>query len=168
MPEVTRVYRQSMPAMKLVGKCYREEDKVNGIFGAKWAEWFENDWFKPLEMPGTAEPFEDCAAYIGLCRCKDGEPMQYWIGVFLPMDFEVPEGYDSIALDEGDIGVAWIHGKEPDIYSYCCLERMKQDGLEWTADKNGVKWCFERYVCPRFTTPDEEGNVTLDMCFYVK
>ena len=23
-------------------------------------------------------------------------------------------------------------------------------------------WCFERYNCPRFTTPDEEGNVILD------
>ena len=23
-------------------------------------------------------------------------------------------------------------------------------------------WCFERYNCPRFTTPDEKGNVILD------
>ena len=23
-------------------------------------------------------------------------------------------------------------------------------------------WCFERYNCPRYTTPDENGNVILD------
>lgn len=23
-------------------------------------------------------------------------------------------------------------------------------------------WCFERYSCPRFTTPDAEGSVILD------
>ena len=168
MPQIKRVYRQSMPHMKLVGKCYREGDRVNGTFGHKWNEWFQNAWFSPLTMPDTAEPFADCGAYIGLCRCKEGEPFQYWIGVFLPTDFPVPEGYDSVTLDAGDIGVAWVYGKKPDIYTYCCLERLKEDGMEWTADRNGVKWCFERYVCPRFTAPDEQGNVILDMCYYVK
>jgi hypothetical protein len=27
---------------------------------------------------------------------------------------------------------------------------------------------FLPYGCPRFTTPDEKGNIILDMCFYVK
>lgn len=186
MIEIKRIYRQTMPRMKLVGKCYAEEEKVNGTFSHQWGEWFQNDWFSPLRMPdaaerlegcdahigacgcGEGEPFEDCDAYIGLCRCKEGEPFQYWIGVFLPVDFPVPEGYDSVTLEAGDIGVAWIYGKEPDIYTCCCLDALRKEGFEWTADKNGVKWCFERYVCPRFTVPDEKGNVILDMCFYVE
>lgn len=168
MAEIKKVYRQTMPKMKLVGKCYTEKDKQNGFFSHKWGEWFSNDWFSPLSMPDTAEPFEDCGSYIGLCRCKEGEPFQYWIGVFLPLDFVVPEGYDSIILEAGEIGVAWIYGKEPDIYACCSLDSLTKDGFEWTADKNGVKWCFERYVCPRFTVPDEKGNVILDMCYYGK
>lgn len=168
MPEIQRVYRQSMPAMKLVGKCYYEDEKINGTFAHRWSEWFEKDWFAPLQMAETTEPFEDSRAVIGLCRCKEGEPFAYWIGVFLPLDAPVPDGYDSVALDAGDIGVAWVYGKEPDIYTHCCLESLRDAGMEWTADANGVKWCFERYVCPRFTVPDEEGNVILDMCFSVK
>ena len=168
MPEIKRVYRQSLPALKLVGKCYTEEDRVNGTFGCKWEEWFRNDWFSPLRTSDGAEPFEDCNAYIGLCLHKEGEPFRYWIGVFLPVDFAVPDGYDSVTLDAGEIGVAWVCGKEPEIYTYCCLSRLAKEGFEWTADKNGVKCCFERYVCPRFTTPDEKGNIILDSCFYGK
>ena len=168
MPEIKRVTRQFLPKMKLVGKCYKEEDKVNGFFGYRWAEWFQNDWFSPLQAPNTAEPFEDCDALIGLCRVKAGEPFQYWIGVFLPLGFPVPEGYDSVIMEAGDVGVAWIYGKEPDVYTVCCLARLKEDGMEWAEDKDGARWCFERYVRPRFTEPDEQGNIILDMCYYVK
>lgn len=168
MAEIKRVYRQAMPAMKLVGKCYKEEDRVNGTFGSKWGEWFQNNLFAPLKLPDTrVEPFEDCDAYIGLCRCKEGEPFQYWIGVFMPLDAAVPDGYDSVAFDAEDIAVCWVYGKEPDIYTHCCMNRLKEEGFEWTADKNAVLWCFERYGCPRFTMPDDKGNVILDMCFYV-
>ncbi len=169
MPEIKRVYRQSLPAIKLVGKRYREADKRNGLFAHKWAEWFQNDLFSPLIMPHAGEePFEDCNAFIGLSRCKEGEPFEYWIGVFCPPDAPVPEGYDSVALEAGDIAVCWVYGKEPDIYSVCCLDRLAQEGMSWAADKNGVKWCFERYVSPRFTEPDAQGNVILDMCFSVR
>ena len=169
MAEIKRVYRQSMPAVKLVGRRYTENDKANGTFADKWNEWFQNDLFAPLKLPDTgAEPFEDCDAYIGLCRCKEGEPFQYWIGVFMPPDAVVPEGYDSVLLDAGDIAVFWIYGKEPDVYAHCCLSRLKEEGYEWAMDSNSIMWCFERYCCPRFTAPDGEGNIILDMCFYVK
>lgn len=169
MAEIKRVYRQSMPAMKLVGRCYREEDRVNGTFADQWGQWFQNNLFAPLKLSQTGdEPFEDCDAFIGLCRLKEGEPFQYWIGVFMPLEAPVPEGYDSVITDAGDIAVCWIYGKEPDIYSHCCMDRLREEGFEWIADKAGVKWCFERYNCPRYTAPDEKGNVILDMCFYVK
>lgn len=168
MAEIKRVYRQSMPAMKLVGKCYKDEDRVNGVFAGKWGEWFQNNLFAPLKLPDRgSEPFEDCGAYIGLCRRKEGEPFQYWIGVFMPLDAETPHGYDSVALDAGDIAVCWVYGKEPDIYTHCCMSRLKDEGFAWKADKNGAMWCFERYCHPRFTAPDSEGNVILDLCFYV-
>ena len=36
------------------------------------------------------------------------------------------------------------------------------------ADEQGAWWFFERYACPRFTTPDENGAVILDIGHYVK
>lgn len=39
-----------------------------------------------------------------------------------------------------------------------CLEELKTHGFLRKEDD----WCFERYNCPRFTTPDENGNVILD------
>lgn len=166
--EIKRVYREALPKMKLVGKRYGEADKVNGFFGQKWSEWFANDWFAPLKTEAAEEPFPDCDAFIGLCRVKEGEPFQYWIGVFLPTDFPVPAGYDSVTLEAGDVGVAWVYGKEPDVYTACCLACLREHGMEWTCDSDGAKWCFERYVCPRFTQPDEQGNIILDLCYYVK
>lgn len=169
MSEIIKLYRQSLPAMKFVGRCYGESDKENGTFGNIWDEWFRNGLFEPLKLKDNIEePFEDCDAYIGLCRCKDDEPFQYWIGVFMPPDTTVPDGYDSLEFDACDIAVCWVYGKEPDIYFHCCLDRMKEEGFEWAADKRGVKWCFERYDCPRYTEPDNEGNVILDLCYYIK
>ncbi|MDO4565192.1 MAG: GyrI-like domain-containing protein [Clostridia bacterium] len=166
MAEIKRVYSQSLPAMKFVGRCYTEVDKENGTFANKWGEWFSKGLFEPLAYPGDSEPFEDCNAFYGLCRIKEGEEFNYWIGAFLPPDAPVPEGYDSLDFDAGEIAVCWVYGKEPDIYFHCCFDRLKEEGYEWTADKNGVRWMMERYTCPRYTQPDDEGNVILDMCFY--
>ncbi len=169
MPDIIKVYRQSLPAMRFVGKCYGEDDKVNGAFSSKWGEWFGNGWFAPLEQSvGEGEPFDGRDAYCGLIRLKEGEPFQYWIGMFLPVDTAVPDGYDRIDFDAFDAAVCWIYGKEPDLYTCNSLDRVKAEGFDWTADRNGIRWCFERYVCPRFTQPDDQGNVILDMCYYVE
>lgn len=36
-----------------------------------------------------------------------------------------------------------------------CLEELKVYNLI----RKENDWCFERYNCPKFTTPDEYGNV---------
>lgn len=78
MAEIKRVYRQHMPAVKFVGKRYLESDKQNGTFAHLWSEWFRRNLFAPLKLnDGGSEPFEDCNAYIGLCRTKVGEPFEY-------------------------------------------------------------------------------------------
>ncbi len=168
MTEIKRNYRQSLPAMKLVGRCYGEKDRVNGTFSDKWGEWFANRLFEPLKLnDGAAEPFEDCDAYIGLCLCKEGEPFRYWIGVFMPPDAVVPEGYESLSFDAGDIAVFWIYGKEPEVYLASCNGSLEAAGYEHRPVQ-GACMCFERYVCPRFTEPDENGNIILDICYFVK
>jgi hypothetical protein len=36
MAEVIRTYRQSVPAMRFIGKKYYDEDRVDGGFGKQW------------------------------------------------------------------------------------------------------------------------------------
>jgi hypothetical protein len=171
MADVLKTYRQSAPAMRFIGKKYADEDRVNGGFGTQWVEWFTHGWFEKIQS--TFDPkalYEDGDATIGLMRWKDGEPFEYWIGAFCPKGTVVPEGFVSVDFPATSLGVAWVYGKEPEVYGqeHECAEALKKQGFEILGDEVGAYWFFERYVCPRFTTPDEQGNVILDICHYVR
>ncbi len=167
MVEIIKTYRQSIPATRFIGKRYGNEDRVDGMFGAKWGEWFRNGCFDALEalIPGGPKSlYEDGDAYLGMMR--DGENgFEYWIGMFTPPDASVPEGYAHIDFPAGNLGVCWIYGKEDAVYmrEEECADRLTAAGMAFTGP-----WCFERYGCPRFTEPDEKGNVILDICFYIE
>jgi hypothetical protein len=167
MVEIIKTYRQSVGAMRFIGKKYGDGDRVNGTFGVKWGEWFENGWFGTLENQkggGMKDIYEDGDAAIGLMRGGHGEPFEYWIGYFMPENTAVPEGFEHVDFPKNDLGVCWVYGKEEEVYGLegQCGERLEKDGFVIN-----YGWCFERYGCPRFTTPDEKGNVILDICFYL-
>ena len=67
-------------------------------------------------------------------------------------------------MEETEVAVCVLYAKENsgDFYAMetheMCLEALKEQGFTRREDS----WCFERYQCPRFTTPDEQGNVILD------
>lgn len=173
MYEIVKSYVQSIPATRFIGIKYGDKDRVDGGFGYKWGEWFENNRFVQLETLEKDEfksIYEDAEAYIGLMRWKEGEAFQYWIGMFLPEGTDAPEGYDYIDMPEAKLGVCWLYGPEGELY--CkedkCAERIVTEGNEIAYDKEGAWWFFERYGCPRFTEKDEEGKVILDICHFVK
>lgn len=43
-----------------------------------------------------------------------------------------------------------------------CRPAARFIGKKYKGSANWGEWCFERYNCPGFTTPDEQGNVILD------
>jgi predicted transcriptional regulator YdeE len=102
-------------------------------------------------------------AYIGAVHIVDGMP-EYWIGMFFTVDTDVPSGFDFVDIEALEYAVCYLYDKEgsSDFYTMethdRCLDELKAHGLKRKEDD----WCFERYNCPRFTTPDEEGNVILD------
>ena len=170
MVEIIKAYKQHVPALRFIGKKYGDQDRVNGSFGAKWGEWFTNGWFEVLEKSiETKGEYEDSGAYIGLMRHKEGENFQYWIGIFMPAETNVPEGFDYVDFPETELGVCWVYGKENDVYMKepICAEKLGESGYQIKNDKDDACWFFERYVCPRFTTPDENGNIILDICFFI-
>jgi len=171
MVDIIKIYRQPVPAMRFVGKRYSDADRVEGGFMAQWMEWFANGWFEELQSgfdPQTL--YENGDATIGLMRWKEGEPFQYWIGVFCPENVEVPEGYEFVDFPPGELGVAWVYGKQGEVFchEYECAQRCMDQGYEIICDEEGAYWFFERNVCPRFTTPDEQGNIILDICHFVR
>ena len=173
MVEIINSYRQEMPALRFVGKKYGDEDRVHGMFGAKWGEFHENGWFGVLEglidNKGD-ETCEDGAAYIGLMRWKEGEPFQYWIGMFMPAATEAPEGFQYVDFPAAILGTCWVYGPESEVYMKegQCAERLEADGMKIMPNGEGAYWFFERYQCPRFTAPDERGNIILDICHYAR
>ena len=86
------------------------------------------------------------------------------IGMFLPQDAPVPEGYEHMDLPEETCALFWIYGSESsgEIYGMSAeaLCQAELDRRGWVRKDAG--WHFERYNCPRFTTPDAQGNVILD------
>jgi len=175
MPEVIKVYKQNMPAVRFIGKKYGDGDRVDGGFGQKWHEWFQNGWHASLEplTAGLASedfPAEDAGAYLGLMRWKEGEPFEYWIGLFTPAGTSVPEGFGSVDFPAKTLGVGWLRGKGGDVFGKedLCARKLSEAGWEIEVEPSGAWWFFERYVDPRFTQQDAEGNQILDICHFVK
>ena len=146
-----------------------DSDPVNG-FAAPWKEFFENGWFGIIEKQidgKTKGTYEDGDAYIGLIGGSGTaeNPLEYWIGMFMPENTVVPEGFGYIDFPKGELGICWVYGKQKELYGNYgqCVEKLNEEGFGEL-----LPWCIERYACPRFTTPDEKGNVILDIGFFIK
>jgi predicted transcriptional regulator YdeE len=167
MPKILKCFKEHLPSVRLIGKRYLDDDRDQySSYASKWDEWFSNGWFEAIEKLGPIP--ENGDAYVGMMRCVD--VFEYWIGMLFPAGMDVPEGYDHVDIPEGDIAVCYIYGR-PDngeIYGQrahdACMEMISQQGYALQDDP----WFFERYNCPRFTTPDEQGKVILDYCVYIK
>lgn len=90
--------------------------------------------------------------------------------MIFPANTKVPEGFESVDIEPLDYAVCYLYGKEgsnefytPDTHKMC-LEELKAHDLKRKEDD----WCFERYNCPRFTAPDEKGNVILDYTILIE
>lgn len=166
--EIIKTYTQSVPAFRFIGRVYHEDDRVDGSFAAHWGKAFETGLFADLEK--IAVPFyEDADAYVGLMRHKEGEPFLYAIGMLTAADTPVPDGYEAIDFPASEFGVCWLYGKEPELYGKEALvmQKLAEQGLSLWLDHEGACWAMERYTCPRFTTPDEQGNIIIDLAFLV-
>jgi len=164
MVEITKVYDQDMGSVRFIGKKYTNADRVDGLFSHLWTQWFDNDWFQVIDDVSVDEDFnfEDELGQIGMIR-GEGENFEYWIGLFTPPNTVIPEGYESIDFASGKIGVCWVYGDPEDVYMMegKCAEKLIEAGYDL------APICFERYTCPRFTEPDEDNRVILDVGFFL-
>lgn len=156
--KILEVKKESCPAARLIGKKYG--GAVN------WSEWWEQNLFEKLEVMECLTFNGD--AYMGGVHIAEGMP-ERWIGMLFPAGTEVPEGFEYADIEPLDYAVCYLYDKEGNSEFFTmdthnmCLEVLKANGFKRKEDD----WCFERYNCPRYTTPDENGNVILDYAIAV-
>ena len=140
--------RVALPALRLIGRT-----------GTRWDDWWDNGWFDTLEHH-TVPPFDP--DYVDCFRTCAGQE-EAWIGMLFPEDAPVPEGYGSTVLPAGNYALCCLTGMEddPDLYgsaaSVLCVQAVEEQ-----ANLTVPGLTLARYNCPRFTTPDAEGCVTVD------
>lgn len=164
MVTILETRQETYPAVKLIGKRYTDADRdAFGSFGAQWGKWFQNNWFAPLRSGGLEHISEDL---IGAMRVTEGG-FEYWIGVLKAPADSVPPEYEAVEIPAGRLGVCLLYGKDgsPDLFGMAaheaCIAAWRERG--WVPGG----WFLERYHCPRYTVPDERGNVILDYCAYL-
>ena len=151
--KIVEIKKESWPKARLIGKKYES--------APNWGQWWENNWFEKLEQMPCLSLNGD--AYIGAVHIVGGMP-EYWIGMFFALDTEVPEGFEHVDIEPMEYAIFYLQDQENsgDFYTMethnICLDQLKKQGMKRKEDD----WCFERYNCPRFITPDEDGNVILD------
>ena len=156
--DIVQINREETPEVRFIGKKY----PAGANYGAAWGQWWGNGWFDPLDrLEGRAAINQD--SYCAAKRIVNGE-LEYWIGMFFDPSVEAPEGYESVEMEPLHYAVCWLKDREnsPELTGLDahnrCLEALKQQGMVRKEDD----WCFERYQCPRYTTPDEAGKIILD------
>jgi hypothetical protein len=173
--EIKKVYKEHLPAVRFIGKCYTNDDRKNGSFSIYWDEWFQKGLFNELEKLPQLKNVDN--GYLGLMGCSEnGNDFQYWIGMMLPENTSVPDGFSYIDIPEGYVGICWIYGRgdNGEIFGEnahnLCIKKLKENEMkEIRKDFKETKWhwFFERYNCPRFTEKDDKGNVILDYGVYI-
>ena len=164
MAKIVKTYKEKVPAMRFIGKKYP-------AFG-DW--WSANGWIDKIEnaMGGTEvilKNWKNFAGYVGLEHRCEGQSLEYWIGVFTPANTQVPEGFSYVDFPAVGLGTCWIYGKEEEVHDTSgCRPAVENEGMILWKDENGGVWSFENCVCPRYTTPDEQGNIIMDYCYYVE
>ena len=174
--EIIKCYRQDLPRCRFAGIRYKNSDRVDGGYGVYWQEWFATGKFERLESLLTDEvraAYGDWDAYIGLEKDDPRDlygNYEYWIGMFLPADSKIPEDFAYVDLDGGSAGICWIKGDMNSVYMHEmeCHKKLVSEGMKIKKEKDGCCYFFERYGCPRFTVPDENGKIILDIGFFVE
>lgn len=167
--EIKKVYKESVPQVKLIGKRLTNNDRdERGTFARWWQQAFQEGWFDILSqckgLPGMGDDYLGAMRMVGESR-----GFEYWIGMFRAPDAQVPADFESVEIPAGEIGVCWLYGSDEtgELYSVeasdLSMKALKEQG--WNYAETG--WFFERYNCPRFTDRDESGNVILDICAYL-
>ena len=176
--KITNCYIERFPRLRLIGKRYTQEDKVTEFFGEQWNEWHREGWFCLLyEANELTEEGNKGPLGLVVVDAQNRTDYVYWIGLLFPPNTPVPEGFSYLDLPKSRVGVVWVYGNDNtnELFGKPTIE-MALEHLE-SKDIGTISTSvlgsdtivfFERFNCPRFTNPDEKGNIILDYGFFLE
>ncbi|MDR1705606.1 MAG: GyrI-like domain-containing protein [Clostridiales bacterium] len=156
---------KEMPDVMVMGKELRhsmkEQMEGNNPLPGFWERCFADGTFSALEAQKGCV-YDDSYVGVMLDWDRGDGNFSYVIGMLMNRNAELPQGYAGYKLDATKAAVGWVQGKDTaDVCSNAheLTERaLKEKGYKCDA----MKWSMELYNCPRFTTPDGNGDIILD------
>lgn len=166
MPKLVKLEVVELPSLLVVGKELHLPGNmdVNPI-PEFWQQCFAHGTFAVLEALDEYLVERD---YVGWIGDWDGEYFYYICGMLLKPGAPVPEGFVQRELPPTKVAVAWIQGPEEEVIPYAhsiTVQAAEQQGYSYD---QGPNWSLELYNCPRYTEPNEQGEVILDYYLPVK
>ncbi len=164
MAKLVKLEISEFPGAVIIG-CAIECDggemtKGNNPMPKLWDECFMQDMFAPLEAQQRHIVDPSYVGYMSDWR-EDGR-FSYIVGMMMKPDAAVPPGYDVRTAPAAKIATGWIQGaSEADIFGAAhglLVSELRRRNIS----ASGMRWCMELYNCPRFTTPDGNGEKIMD------
>ena len=173
--EIIKIYTEELPQTRFIGKKYGINNQIQHSFSHLWDQWFNSGWFEQIEksvllLGLEKEWFHESGSYIGLEIWNDAGFFEYWIGMFTPARTMVPENMEFLDFSANKLGVGWVHGTMDNIFEMheIIKELLITEGYIPIINSDGNWISFERYNCPRFTTPDRDHKLVLDYAYFIK
>jgi predicted transcriptional regulator YdeE len=165
MGKIIKLQVEELPALCVVGKQLKvdmqELQKENPI-PAFWGKCFSDETFATLEKLTDYIVNDAYVGWMADWSSNDGY-FTYICGMLMKVDCPIPEGgFVSRTIEPSTVAIGWIQG--PSTSEVCSMahhstqKALEEDGYSC----DNAQWSMELYNCPRFTTPDENGNIILD------
>ncbi len=162
--EIVKCERISHPPVRFIGKRFSTYPD--------WGLFWQNNWFEAIESAGARADVNDDSYCVLTGFTPEG--IEFYLGEFFPANTAVPAGFDYADLPAMEAGMCYIRGTieecvaVPVLGRALLLDTLKQNGMTVKQDGALPRWAsFERSNCPRWTAPDENGNVILDYAIYL-
>jgi len=166
VPRLVNFEVKELPRLCVVGKAIQVQSagQENPI-PALWDRCFADGTFEVLE--GLKE-YHLGGDYVGWIGEWGPEGFVYICGMLMQPEVPVPEGFSLRELPPGKVAVAWIKGQRAEVLLQAhalAEEALLNQGYEYDP---AACWSMEVYNCPRWTNPDEHGELILDYYIPVK
>lgn len=157
---------KDLPELCVVGKELKinieKHMKGQNTIPAFWDKCFADGTFAKIE---ELKDFVYDDAYIGfMADWANGDGyFTYICGMLMKPNCPLPNSdYIARSLSPTTAAIGWIQGTSTqDVCSTAHADTQKAlEEAGYNSDHS--EWCMELYNCPRFTTPDENGNIILD------
>ncbi len=161
MSKLIQLEIKSLGEWCVVGKEIKVQMGMENPIPAFWDKCFADGTFRALE---ELDDFVLCTDYVGFMCDFQGvdNTFTYICGMMMKPGCPVPDGFVSYPVASSSAAVGWIQGDSTKDVCMTAHEHTAKALEEKGYTNEGFTWSMELYNCPRFTTPDAQGQIILD------